>query len=72
MGKFTLFLKSNFYQSKFANTYIPARNRRLFLILTHWSYSKCKDILQKLNVYKIPTKEHQVVDRRDEDETSVS
>ena len=50
----------------------PMRNWQLFLILTHWSYSKCKDILQTLNVYKITEKEHQVVDRFDEDKISVS
>ena len=37
-----------------------------------WSYSKCKDILGTLNVYKIPAKEHQVVDRWDPDEISVT
>ena len=41
-------------------------------MLTHWSCSKCKDLLQTLNVYKIPAKEHQVVDRWDADEISVS
>ena len=50
----------------------PTRNSQLFFILTHWSYSKCKDILQTLNVYKIPAREHQVVDRWDADERSVS
>ena len=50
----------------------PTRNSQLFFILTHWSYSKCKDILQTLNVYKIPAKEHQVVDHSDADEISVS
>ena len=50
----------------------PTRNLELFLILTHWSYSKCKDILQTLNVYKFPAKEHQAVDRWDAEEISVS
>ena len=40
--------------------------------ITYSSYSKCKDILQMLNVYKIPAKEHAVVDRRDPDEISVA
>ena len=39
------------------------RYSQLFLILSHSSYSKCKDILQTLNVYKNLGKEHQVVDR---------
>ena len=29
-------------------------------ISTHYSISKCKDILQTLNVYKIPAKEHNI------------
>ena len=49
----------------------PTRNWQLYLILTHWSYSKCKDILQTLNVYKIPGKEHQVVHRWDAHEIPV-
>ena len=46
----------------------PTKNLQLLLILKNWSYSKCKNILQTLNVYKIPAKEHQVVDRWDADE----
>ena len=46
----------------------PTKNLQLLLILKNWSYSKCKNILQTLNVYKIPEKEHQVVDRWDADE----
>ena len=45
---------------------------RLFLIETYCSHSKCKDILQMLNLYKIPKKGHAVVDRRDADEISVA
>ena len=44
------------------------RNWQLLLILTYWSYFKCKDILQMLNVYKITAKEHQGVDHWDADE----
>ena len=33
------------------------RNCQPFLIVPHWSYSKCRDILHTLNVYKIPGKE---------------
>ena len=44
----------------------------MFFILSQWSYSKCKDILQTLNVYKISAKEYQVVDRWDADEISAS
>ena len=50
----------------------PTKNLQLLLILKNWSYSKCKNILQMLNVYKIPAKEHQVVDRWDGDEITVS
>ena len=39
------------------------RSWHFILTLTRCSYSECKDILQTLNVYKIPAKEHQVVDR---------
>ena len=35
---------------------------RVFLIKTHWSFSKYNDLLHSLNVYKIPGKEHQVVE----------
>ena len=34
----------------------PRKNLQLFLILASWSYPKCKDILQTLNVYEIPAK----------------
>ena len=45
-------------------TYIcPTRNWQLFLILTHSNYFKCKNLLQTLNVFKIPPKEHHLVDR---------
>ena len=37
------------------------------MILTHWSCSRCKDILQTLKVYKILVKEDQVDDRWDAD-----
>ena len=36
----------------------PTRNWQQFLILTHGSYSKWKDVLQTLNVCNIPAKEH--------------
>ena len=44
---------------------------KLFLIVTLWSYWKCKDLLHTLNVYKIPAKEHKVVDRWAANEISV-
>ena len=47
------------------------RNWKLFFILTLWSYSKSKDLLHTLNVYKIPPKEHKVVDWWPADELSV-
>ena len=49
-----------------------ARNYQLCLILTHWINSKCKDVLQVFNVYKILAKEHEVVDGGVGDEISVS
>ena len=49
----------------------PTRNWQLYLILTHWSYSKCKDILQTLNIYKIPARKHQAVGCWAPDEISV-
>ena len=48
------------------------RNCQLFLILTLWSYSTCKDQLHMLNVYKIHEKEQKVHDRWAEDETRAS
>ena len=47
------------------------RNWEVFLILTPWSYSKCKDILRTLHVDKIPAKEHQVVDPKAADKMSI-
>ena len=48
------------------------RKWQLLLILTHWSCSKCEDILQTPNVHNVTAKEHQVVDRGDPDEILVS
>ena len=42
------------------------------MILILSGYSKSKDILQTLDSYKIPAKEHQVVDRLAADEISIS
>ena len=47
------------------------RNWKLFLILKFWNYRKCKVLLHTLNVYKIPAKEHKVVDHWAADEISV-
>ena len=49
----------------------PMRNLQLAFILTHWNYSKCKNILQTFNVSKITAKEHQAVDRWEADEMSL-
>ena len=38
----------------------PARNWQSFLIWTHYSNSKWKNILHTLKVYKIPAKEHNI------------
>ena len=48
------------------------RNLQLFLILTLWSYSKWKGILNTLNVYKIPAKDYKIVDRWTADKVSLS
>ena len=47
------------------------RNCQLFLTITHSSYSKLKDTLHTLNVYKTSAKEHQGVDRSATYEISV-
>ena len=49
----------------------PTRNLQLPFILTQWSYSKCKYILQTFNVFKISAKEHQAVDRWEAGEISL-
>ena len=68
-----LFLQNPIFIKVNLQTHIsPTKNWQLLFILTHWSYSKCKDTLQTLNVYQIAAKEHQVVDRWDGDEISVS
>ena len=38
------------------------KNEQLFFTKTHWSLFKYNYLLDKLNVYKNPGKEHQVVD----------
>ena len=50
----------------------PRGNWQLFLILRHWNVFKCKNLLQTLNVYKIPAKELHLVDRWAADEISVA
>lgn len=47
-------------------------NWQLILTLTHLSYSKCKDTLHILNVYKIHANEYDVVDRSAVDEILIS
>ena len=64
----SVFKNPIFIKVNLATHICPARNWQLFLILTHWSYCKCEDILHTLNVYKVPAKEHQVVDRWSGDE----
>ena len=70
-GEFFFFFNSAYIRVNLPTQICPTRNWQLFLILTHWSYSKCKDILQTLNGCKIAAKEHQVVDRRDANKISV-
>ena len=50
----------------------PTKNWQLLFILTLWSYSKCKDILQMYNVSRSTEKEHQVTYHWDPDEISIS
>ena len=64
----SVFKNPIFIKVNLATHICPARNWQLFLILTHWSYCKCEDTLHTLNVFKIPAKEHQVVDRWSGDE----
>ena len=64
-----LFFKTPIFIKVNLSTHIyPTRNWELFLLLTQWSCSKCKDILHILNVYNFPSKEHQLVDSRAADE----
>ena len=63
------FLISKFSKSKFLLGHVcPNKNYHLLLIITHWSYSKCHDLLHTLNVYSILGKQHKVVDSRVADE----
>ena len=71
-GENLIFLNPSFIIGNLPTYICRMRNWQLFLILTHWSYSKCKNMLQTLYVYKIPAKQHQVVHRWGTDEMSVS
>ena len=51
--------------------YVLNLNYHLFLIITHWKYFKCNDLLHILIVYKILEKEHQEIFEA-ADEISVS
>ena len=72
MGKIYFFLNPIFIRVNLPRHICLMGNWKLFLILTHWSYSKWEDILHILNVYEIPAEEHQVVDHWAADEISVS
>ena len=56
------FLKSGLYRSNILNKCMSWKKLAVILIITHWSYFKDKDSLRKLNVYKIPPNQCQVVD----------
>ena len=59
----SFFLKNpNFIKVNLPTHACLRRDCKLFLILKLLSYSKCKDLLHPLNVYKIPEKEQKVVD----------
>ena len=57
-GKNFIFSNPSFLIKNLSTHICPMRNWQLILILTHWSYSKCKNILQTLYVYEIHAKEH--------------
>ena len=69
---FFFFKKPNSLKINFQRHACLRKNRQLFLVLTLWRYSKCKDLLDMLNVYKILGKEHKAVDRWAADEISIS
>ena len=71
-GENLIFLNPSFIIVNLPTHICPMTNWQLFFILTHWSYSKCKNMLQTLYVYKIPAKEHQVAHHWGADEMSVS
>ena len=60
MGKTIFFFSPIFIRVNLGTYICPKRNSNYFWYW-HWSHSKCRDILQTLNVYKIPGKEHQIV-----------
>ena len=51
---------------------MPIKKLGIFLIVTHLNYFKCKNLLQTLSGYKIPAKEHHLVDCWAADVISVS
>ena len=61
MGQVHFFFNSNFVAVNLPTHICPAKSSQLFLMLTHGSSSKRKDIIKALNVYKIPAKEHLAV-----------
>ena len=66
-----------FQYPNFKNINSPKRlclwkNYCLLLLKTHRSNFKCNDLLHMLNIYKIPAKEHQVVDFWVADQISAS
>ena len=71
-GENVIFLNPSFIIITLPTHICPMRNCQLFFIWTHWSYSKCKNILQTLYVYKIPAKEHNVGHHLGADEISIS
>ena len=68
---FCFLRKTNFLKVNLETYTGLTRNCKLFLIITLWSYSKCKDLLHTLNLYKIRAKEHKAVDHCTVDELSV-
>ena len=63
--------KTNFLKVDLQTHACLTRNCKLFLIITLWKYSKCRDLLHTSNVCKVPAKEHKAVDRWVADEPSV-
>ena len=71
--KLFFFLNSNFYKSKFANMYLSYEKVAIiFDIKTLKVNFKCKNLLETLNIFKIPAKEHHLVNRWAADEVLLS
>ena len=57
-----VFYGRNFIKVNWLTSICATRNCQLFLILTNWNIFKFKNLLQKLDLYKIPAKELHLLD----------